>query len=56
MANKQTEYRKQNLLNLGADFSVSPPIARKAGMGKDSGGNWRVIKVTAAGNLIINTS
>jgi len=56
MTNKKTEYSIQELKNLSADKSVSPPIPREALMGKDSSGNWRVIKVNSNGELIINTS
>ena len=54
MANKPTEYSVQELKNLSADVSVSPPIPREGIMGKSSGGSWYNIAVHTDGSLIGN--
>ena len=54
MSNKPTEYSVQELKNLSGDGNVSPPIPREAIMGKDTGGNWRVIKVNTDGKVVVN--
>ena len=40
MANKQTEYSIQYLENLSADLSVSPPILRRALVGRTATGSY----------------
>ena len=54
MANKKTEYTLQYLKNLSADHATSPPIPREAWLAKDPSGNWRVIRLSNTGALLVN--
>jgi len=54
MANRQTEYTEQSLTNLGADFSVSPPIIREGMLGIDSSGAYRNLAVNTSGEVIVD--
>lgn len=54
MSKTPTELTLQRLKNESADKDVSPVIPREAVMGKDTGGNWRVIKVNTSGEIIVN--
>lgn len=56
MANKKTEYSVQYLENLSADLSVSPPILRRALVGKDSDGNYYNVAVNETGEIGTNAS
>jgi len=52
--NNATSKSLQELKNLSADQNVSPHIPREGIMGKDSDGNWRVVKVNTSGEIIVN--
>ena len=54
MPNNPTKYSIQELKNLSADFTVSPPMPREGFAGVDGTGAYRVVKTDTDGNLQVD--